>query len=519
MYRSILQAPNFYQVGIYIRLSEADNTYEAESESIINQRNLLMDYVKQNEFIFISEYVDDGFTGTNFDRPAFKKMLEDIEVGKINTVITKDLSRLGRDYIGCGYYVEEYFPSKQIRYISVLDQVDTFLETANNDIAPFKALFNDMTSKDTSKKIRSILKNKKEQGKYIGSMPCYGYMRDPLDKGKLIPNPDYADIVKKIFKMADSGMGMSAITTYLNDNNVPTPSSLKVKNSSSRYSILWTISSVNKILKNRMYVGDMVQNVQTKLSYKSKKKISLDKSYWIIVKNTHVSLVAREVFERIQNSPSRTKTTFKSRDKRTFENLIYCKECGNTLTITHRKKTNYWTVNCNKYSRDPKRRLCEPHFIPYDKLETALLNQIKDTCKKTLKSVNIDDIAEIIANTNINKEDGADKRKNLLIKKEELQRKQDMLYEDKFNGIVSEETYIRLSTGIEQELKRINNQSIDLETIEVLDTQEEINKYHSMIKEMINIKNPSRELMKAIIDKIYIDNDRNIEIIYKFNFV
>ena len=158
MYNNVIQAPNFYKVGLYIRLSESDEdkSYESESESIINQRNLLMDYVKSHGFTLVDEYVDDGFTGTNFDRPAFIRMIQDIESGKINCVITKDLSRLGRDYIQCGYYVEQYFPQNKIRYISILDQVDTFEETANNDIAPFKALFNDMTSKDTSRTIRSI---------------------------------------------------------------------------------------------------------------------------------------------------------------------------------------------------------------------------------------------------------------------------------------------------------------------------------------------------------------------------
>ena len=265
MYNTIIQSPNFYRVGLYIRLSEADEnkSYETESESIVNQRNLLLNYVKQNGFSLVDEYVDDGFTGTNFDRPGFNRLIEDIENGRINCVITKDLSRLGRDYIKCGYYVEQYFPQKKVRYISILDQVDTFLETANNDIAPFKALFNDMTSKDTSKKIRSILKNKKEQGKFIGSEPSFGYMRDPLDKGHLIPNPEVAPIVKKIFEMAKNSVSVSDIATYLNNNKYPTPSLLKKKseNTNKRINSIWTVSSVKKILKNRndsnYYLYDM----------------------------------------------------------------------------------------------------------------------------------------------------------------------------------------------------------------------------------------------------------------------
>ena len=228
---STVKSPSFYNVGIYIRLSQEDedkaHKRESESESVLNQRSLIMNYLRDNGFILTDEYVDDGYSGTNFDRPSFKRLLEDIENGKINCVITKDLSRLGRDYIKCGYYIEQYFPLKKVRYISILDNVDTFLDSANNDIAPFKALFNDMTSKDTSKKIKSILRDKKVKGKFIGSKPSFGYMRDPLDKGHLVPNPDTAWIVKRIFNEVSRGDKISDIIERLNNENIPTPSAYK----------------------------------------------------------------------------------------------------------------------------------------------------------------------------------------------------------------------------------------------------------------------------------------------------
>lgn len=522
MYSNIINDPSYYKVGIYIRLSESDEdkNYESESESIINQRNLLMNYVKQNRFNFIAEYVDDGFTGTNFDRPGFKKLINDVENNKINTIITKDLSRLGRDYIQCGYYVEEYFPSKKIRYISILDQIDTFLESANNDIAPFKALFNDMASKDTSKKIRSILKSKKEQGKFIGSEPCYGYMRDPLDKGHLIPNPEYAPIVKKIFEMADDGIGISQIASYLNSLRVKTPSSLKRKNINSRgkYNETWTISSINKILKNKMYTGDMVQNIQTKLSYKSLKKIALEKSFWIIVENTHEPLVSKIVYERIQNAPCRNKKTYKNREKRLFENLIYCKECGNALTITCRRNKSYWTVNCNKYSRDPKRRLCEPHFMPYDKLEIAILERIKVTCKKYFDKINIKLYAKKLFKNNLYSS-VIEEKKILTFRINELQKRIDMLYEDRFKDNISIDTYLRLSKSAEKDLKHLKNEfkKIIKQEEKTTNIVENIESYEEKIKKLLDIENPSRELIKSIVDKIYIDKDKNIEIIYNFN--
>lgn len=527
MYNNIIQAPSFYRVGLYIRLSESDEdkTYESESESIINQRNLLMDYVKMSGFTLVDEYVDDGFTGTNFDRPSFQRLLKDIENGRINCVITKDLSRLGRDYIQCGYYVEQYFPQNKIRYISILDQVDTFLESANNDIAPFKALFNDMTSKDTSKKIRSILKNKKEQGKFIGSKPCYGYMRDPLDKGHLIPDSEVAPIVKKIFKMAYSGTGVSDIVSYLNDNKILSPSMYKNTKSSTRQKVnVWTISSVNKLLKNRMYTGDMVQNVQTKLSYKSQKKVALEKAFWIIVENTHEPLVSKAVFEAIQNAPARVRTTHCNRKKRMLENLLVCKECGNSLSVLYRKNKNYkagkyWSVNCNKYARDPRRHLCYPHFFPYDKLEEKIMSVIKATCQKYLDSLNIKELAEKVSrDRNKEKNDRQKEKQRLLDEIEELKRKSDALYDDKFNGIISVDTYTRLTSQTEGQISTLKYRvyEIDNEENQIKEDAKEIAKHEEQIKSLLNLDEPNRELIKTLVKNIYIDKDRNIEIQYRF---
>ncbi len=527
MYNNIIQAPSFYRVGIYIRLSESDEdkSYESDSESVINQRHLLMDYVRENGFTFIDEYVDDGYTGTNFDRPSFQRLLKDIESGRINCVITKDLSRLGRDYIKCGYYVEQYFPQKKIRYISILDQVDTFLECANNDIAPFKALFNDMTSKDTSKKIRSILRNKKEQGKFIGSKPCYGYMRDPLDKGHLIPNPEVAPVVKKIFNMAYSGTGISDIVSYLNDNNIKCPSAYKGTKLSVRQKCnQWTISSVNKILKNRMYTGDMVQNVQTKLSYKSQKKVSLEKEFWIIVENTHEPLVSKTIFEAIQNAPARVRATHCNREKRLLENLLVCKECGNSLSVLYRKNKNYkdgkyWSVNCNKYARDPRRHLCYPHFFPYDKLEDKIMTVIKNTCQRYLDTLNIKELSlKVLQNRKQDKCDKQNEKIQLLQEIDELKRKSDALYDDKFKGIITENSYIRMSEQVEKRISTLNYRinEIDNEENKFKEDFKEIAKYEEQIKSLLNLDKPNRELIKTLVRNIYIDKDRNIEIQYRF---
>ena len=524
MYNTLNVMPDYYKAGIYIRLSEADEgkSYESESESVLNQRNILMNFIKEKGFIFVDEYVDDGYSGTTFDRPGFQRLIEDIKAKRINLVVVKDLSRLGRDHILTGYYVETFFPENGIRFISMLEGYDNAINQASNDSATWLFACNDYYSKQNSIKIRNVLNDKRRNGKFIGSAPSYGYLRDPNDKGHLIPDKEYALVVKKIFDMAYNGVGLSEITTYLNDNNIKTPSSLKRKNpnSKAKYNSMWTISSVKKILKNQMYVGDMVQSVQTKVSYKSKKKKSLPKSNWDIVKNTHEPLVDRFIFESVQNNIKRTtKTTITKREKRLFENLLYCKECGNTLTISYRKNQDYWTINCNRYSRDPKRRMCEPHFSPYEKLEEALLEVIKNTCKKYLNKLDVSEISK-----SINKKDDSEVNNNIndLRKQEKaLISKLDMLYQDKFNGIVSEEMYLRISIETENSLVRIREK---IQSLQDAKSDKKINKnelksYEDKIRELIDIDNPSRELIGTLIDKIIIDKDRNIEIIYKFSML
>lgn len=522
MYNGLIQMPNnIYRAVIYIRLSEADEGkfYESESESITNQRNLLMNFVKEKGFIFVGEYVDDGYSGTNFERPGFTKMIEDIKNKMVNLVIVKDLSRLGRDHVMTGYYIENFFPENNIRFISLQENYDSAINQASNDSSTFIIACNDYYSRQNSIKIRSVLNDKRKKGKFIGSNPSYGYMKDPEEKGHLIPDPEYAPVVKKIFEMAASGVGLSDITSYLNDNKIKTPSSLKRKNPNSkmRYNEQWTISSVKKILKNRMYTGDMVQSTQTKVNYKSKKKKALPKSNWDIVPGTHEPLVDKLTFERIQGNVKRTNASVSNREKRLFENLLFCKECGNALTITYRKNHNYWTINCNKYARDPRRRLCEPHFMPYDKLEEALLEVVRTTCKNYIKQIDSKLLSKEIAGKNSSKDDNKEKIRYLENKIKEYISKIDMLYEDKFRGNISDVTYKRLSQETESLL---NKTQLDLEKYKNTKNEgiktKELEEYEKGIRELIDIKKPTRELLQTLIDKIEIDKDKNIEIFYRF---
>ena len=256
-----------WNIGVYLRLSREDEKedYNKQSESIENQLKLLKNFVHTQGWKIKKKYKDDGYSGTNFDRPGFQEMISDIENKEINMVITKDLSRLGRDYIDTGYYIEKYFPAKGVRYIAITDNVDTFdSNNTNNDITPFKAVFNDMYARDTSKKVRTVLMTKAMNGESIKSFQPYGYMKDPKNKNKVLVDRNVSYIVVKIFEMYKDGKTKKQICDYLNDNNIITP--LKYKEETTNYKnpnkrcYIWSSSMITKILRDRIYVGDLVQH-------------------------------------------------------------------------------------------------------------------------------------------------------------------------------------------------------------------------------------------------------------------
>ena len=518
-----------FNVGIYIRLSQEDKDkkYESDSESVINQKELLRNYVKNNNFNLIKEYVDDGFSGTDFERPGFKSLLEDINNKKINCVIVKDLSRLGRDHVMTGYYIETFFPENNIRFISILESFDSFKNQASNDSSTFIIACNDYYSKQNSVKIRNVLNEKRKNGKFIGSLPSFGYMRDPKDKGHLIPNPETAPIVKNIFKWRADGIGPTEIATRLNNNNVPTPSGYKKTNFSSRLidRDTWNISTVKKILTNRIYTGDMVQHTQTKVNYKSKKKINLDESLWMIVENTHEPLVDKITFEYVQslrkrytrNVPIKT-----GREKRILEGKLFCKECGNRLSIYYRKKQKYWSINCNRYSRDPKRGRCSSHFFPYNYLEEQILEKIDESVSSFIKELNIDELNKEVIKTIYKQTQSVDKKISDLNKeKEQILNRLSNLYNDRCEGIITGTLYKELSLESEKKLQKIN-ESIKNEEIKKSNIKNKsliLPNYTKRIKELLDLKKPKKALIDTLIDRIVIDEKRNIYIMFKYEVI
>lgn len=292
-----------YRGAIYLRLSRDDESRK-ESSSIISQRRLLMNYAEEHGFSIVREYSDDGWSGTTFDRPAFQEMIRDIKKGEINLILTKDLSRLGRNYIISGQYTEFFFPSMNVRFIAVNDGYDSAV--SDSDIIPFKNIMNEMYARDISKKIRSSLRIRMEDGSYIGNFPPYGYQKHPGPPIHLVPDPESAPVVKQIFTLGAEEKTPSQIAKCLNDALIPSPSCYRRSkypkqsehNCPSRGT--WTANTILKMLHNPVYLGRMIQGKSRKLSFKSRITIKNPKELWIDGGITHEALVTKDLFEACQ---------------------------------------------------------------------------------------------------------------------------------------------------------------------------------------------------------------------------
>ena len=329
--------PIDYKVALYIRLSKEDDK-RGESESITNQRSILRRFCQNKRLFIVDEYIADGISGTTFNRPSFERMIKDIEDKKVNMVITKDLSRLGRDYIGTGHYLEKYFPEKRIRYISLLDGIDTGIESSSNDITPFKSIINDMYAKDISNKIKSVKRNKQDLGLFIGSKAPLGYKLDKNFPNKLFIDEEAKPIVERIFLEAKQGKSCRAIAQDLTLDGIPTPSQYaKLHNTKiTKVSSHWSDTRIREILLNEVYIGNMVQGRVKKINYKSKKTLRLPKNQWKVVKNTHEPIIDKGIFLKAQEMiETRKQTRVKNHDY-LLKGIVYCHECGKKLGCTQK---------------------------------------------------------------------------------------------------------------------------------------------------------------------------------------
>lgn len=375
-----------YTAGIYCRLSSEDAANQ-ESMSIATQREMLCDHVKRQGWDIGGVYVDDGYSGVNFQRPDFQRMIADIETGKINLVICKDLSRLGRNYILCGQYTEIYFPERGIRFIALNDGFDSLNTPGSMDITPFKHILNDMYCKDISTKIKSALRTKAHRGEYLGSKDPYGYLRDPNDKNKLIVNRETSPHVVRMFEMCAGGYGAKWIATRFNEEGILSPADYArwrlhdpEKDGVFERRGFWARTAVHKMLGDEIYIGSIVNCRRATPNYRTKKTVKQDKEDWIIVPDMHEPIISRELFDEAQiklAGRQHLSSTLKHQKEREdiFKGLFRCEACGTTM-ILHRTGTGYWAYICRKHHAIGK-YACSSHYMNYDRFHAAVLADIQ----------------------------------------------------------------------------------------------------------------------------------------------
>ena len=514
-----------YLVGIYLRLSREDERL-GESSSISNQRDLLLKYIKDNNLMFAGEYVDDGISGTTFDRKGFNQMIKDCENKKINMIITKDTSRLGRDHIEFGFYVERYFPEHGIRYVAVNDGIDTAVNSSANDMLVFKSAFNDMYVKDISNKLRSSLNIKKSNGQFVGTYAPYGYKKDSDNKHKLVIDEEAAFVVRRIFKMFAQGNSLSKICDTLTSEGVPTPSMYKNMNIGQvgyHYGV-WSTRTVGDILKNPTYIGNLAQCRQKKINYKSKKRVHNKPQDWVIKENAVDPIVDEATFNLI-NRGKRSSMT----DSLLLRGLIFCKDCNHSIGFrVQKQETKKHGIvtrvygNCNYWAKRKKQNVCTPHSVKYDAIEAIVLDNLRGMCKKYLNENNLENILKNTGKLKKKKENLKHEILRIENNIEKIGKKMDACYDDKLEGNITLDMFKRIYNNLTLEIKELEKQKeaikkslSDMENNNTLES----NYYMRKIKEFLEMKNPARAFIVSLIDRIEIDENKNIDIYYKFRLI
>lgn len=511
--------PADYHVGLYIRLSKEDEN-EGPSGSVTNQQSLLNAFVREHRLAVHETYIDDGWSGTNFERPGFQRMIADIEAGKVNMVITKDLSRLGRDYIMTGHYMERYFPEKRVRYISLLDGVDTGVESSANDITPFRAIMNDMYAKDISKKIRSVKRDKQRKGEFIGGKPVYGYKMHPTEKNRIVIDQEAAPVVRRIFAMALEGISCRQIAVQLNKESIPPPAAYAGLNLSCHgaYSGQWSSERIAAMLKNETYMGNMVQGRTVKISYKSKKCLRQRPEQWVVVEHTHEPLVDPETFQKVQMLVNSRRSTRSRTYDFLLKGLIFCHECGYPLAVMNRKtaagQERLFFV-CRTYQRFTQAGVCTCHSIKEQTVTEAVVAKVREVCKAHLNPARLQSIAAAVVEE---AQKGQAREAELLSlrgRMDSLTANLDRTYMDRLNGLLAEGDFERIYRRIQTERETLEKRLKELEAQKErpIFTQEQA---QELVQRFMNAAFASRELLVSLLERVELTEDK--EIIIKFRF-
>ncbi|MEY8390897.1 resolvase [Lachnospiraceae bacterium] len=518
-----MKKTELYDAAVYIRLSREDGDKE-ESDSVGNQRKFLTEYISKMENVTIYDiYVDDGYTGTNFNRPGFRRMMEDIEKGKVNCVVVKDLSRFGRDYIDTGRYLERIFPDWGVRFISVSDGIDS-IRQAYDMLLPIKNIFNEQYARDISQKIQATVKAKQRAGEFIGAFASYGYKKSPSDKNKLIIDEYAAVVVRKIFQLYVGGMGKQSIAKCLNAQGILCPSEYKKVNGQNYKNgnrlpgtSYWTYSTVNAILKNEMYIGNMVQGKKHQRMRSRQKRT--EQENWIIVKGTHEPIIDLETWETTRKLlTQKHKDVNLESDRNIFAGFLTCADCGRAMMRNCWRRTDgseVYSFYCGTYKRQGK-AYCSPHALPFQILEEIVREDLKVIMQ------NAADLQILVKNPSVafSKTEEITGKELLRVKAEleKVQKLKKSVYEDYKEEMISKEEYVAYREDYlkKEELYKKQSETLEKRMQESVDGDVSETLRLQALAELRNMERLDRASIVQMIDKIAVYENHKIRISYNF---
>ena len=515
-----------YNVGIYCRLSN-DDERDGESVSIENQKLLLQSYVRQMGWNEVDVYIDDGYTGTNFNRPGVQRLIEDAKAKRINLILVKDLSRFGRNYIEIGQYTDYLFPSIGCRFVALNNGVDTESNNGSTDVMCFLNLFNEFYSRDTSKKVKAVKRACAENGKFMGTYPAYGYKRDNEDKHHLVIDEDTAPIVRRIFSMRATGMGFTGIAAQLNEEGIPSPGMLyyqrRGKADPRRVNHKWAGETVKHLIRNEVYIGNMVQGKTGTVSYKNKKLISKPEDEWIRVEGTHEPIISLDVWDTVQGIDQKRVRKNAASDgiRSVFTGLVYCAECGfkmrnHTEKFTYKDGSpgRYSSFICGNYARSGK-SACTIHTIYENVLEQIVLEDIREKARFAAHD------PEMLAQhfLRLNDKEAQSHRtsceqelKAVKTRLDELERLMQSLYEDKYSGTVPQSVFQTLIRKYETERakKAAALPELELKLKAHMENRQDAGRWTEIIRQYTEITKLDESMLFALVDRIEVGEAQKV---------
>ncbi len=516
-----------YNVGIYCRLSN-DDERDGESVSIENQKLLLQSYVRQMGWNEIDVYIDDGYTGTNFNRPGVQRLIEDAKAKRINLILVKDLSRFGRNYIEIGQYTDYLFPSIGCRFVALNNGVDTESNNGSTDVMCFLNLFNEFYSRDTSKKVKAVKRACAENGKFMGTYPAYGYKRDNEYKHHLVIDEDTAPIVRRIFSMRATGMGFTGIAAQLNEEGIPSPGMLyyqrRGKADPRRVNHKWVGETVKHLIRNEVYIGNMVQGKTGTVSYKNKKLISKPEDEWIRVEGTHEPIISQEIWDTVQGIDQKRVRKNAASDgiRSVFTGLVYCAECGfkmrnHTEKFTYKDGSpgRYSSFICGNYARSGK-SACTIHTIYENVLEQIVLEDIREKARFAAHD------PEMLAQHILRLKDKEaqshrtsceQELKAVKTRLDELERLMQSLYEDKYSGTVPQSVFQTLMRKYETERveKAAALPELELKLKAHMENRQDAGRWTEIIRQYTEITKLDESMLFALVDRIEVGEAQKVK--------